>query len=139
MVNEQQLRGRWDEVRGKVRERWGQLTSDEMDEVRGDATQLVGLIERRTGESREAIERYLNELIEQGAEMAGRAAQAAHQAGQQAAAAAERVYSEASRRARESFRRAEELFREHPAGSVATIFTMGVLSGVILAVLASSR
>ena len=52
MVNEQVLSGKWNEISGKIREKWGQLTDDDMQTFHGNATQLVGLIQRKTGEAR---------------------------------------------------------------------------------------
>ncbi len=49
--------GTWDRIKGKAREKWGELTDDEMDEARGNAQQLVGKIKQKTGETADAIER----------------------------------------------------------------------------------
>ena len=68
MVNEQQLRGSWNEIQGQLRTHWGQLTQDDVLAFGGNVDQLVGMIQRKTGDSREAIENFLNHLVEQGAE-----------------------------------------------------------------------
>ncbi|HWO71336.1 MAG TPA: CsbD family protein [Actinomycetota bacterium] len=57
------LRGRWNEVRGRVKEAWGSLTDDDLDRAEGRWDQLVGVIQRRTGETVEDIERRLAELL----------------------------------------------------------------------------
>jgi uncharacterized protein YjbJ (UPF0337 family) len=44
-----------------VRELWGDITDDEMLQVQGNYEQLLGLIQTRTGETREAIEDRLNQ------------------------------------------------------------------------------
>jgi len=51
-VNQQTLEGNWNEIKGKLHERWGQLTQDDLQRARGDVDQLVGLIQRKTGEAR---------------------------------------------------------------------------------------
>jgi uncharacterized protein YjbJ (UPF0337 family) len=135
MVNEQMLQGRWDEVRGKVRQRWGQLTSDEVDQVRGSAEQLVGLIERKTGETRQAIETFLGDLLAEGSEMSARLGEAARQATE----TAQEAYQRTAERARAGYEQAQGFFREHPAGSIATIFALGLVAGVVLGVLSSSE
>ena len=58
-MNQQILVGNWNEIKGKLREKWGQLTDDDFQQIRGDAEQLIGVIQRKTGEAREAIEEYL--------------------------------------------------------------------------------
>ena len=53
--------GRWDQVRGRIRETWGDVTDDDIDSTRGNWDQLVGRIKERTGESADAVERKLRE------------------------------------------------------------------------------
>jgi uncharacterized protein YjbJ (UPF0337 family) len=56
--------GKWDRLRGRVKESWGALTDDELDRTEGRRDQLVGLIKERTGESADVIERKLRELVD---------------------------------------------------------------------------
>jgi uncharacterized protein YjbJ (UPF0337 family) len=58
------MEGKWDRLRGRVKESWGTLTDDDLDRTEGKRDQLVGLIKERTGESAEAIERKLRELVD---------------------------------------------------------------------------
>lgn len=55
--------GRWDQLKGKVKERWGDLTDDDLDVAEGNWDQLVGRIKERTGETAEDIERDLDILV----------------------------------------------------------------------------
>ena len=41
-MNWDQIEGNWKNFKGKVREKWGQLTDDELDQVGGRKDQLVG-------------------------------------------------------------------------------------------------
>jgi len=34
-MNEDMLRGRWKQVRGKIQQKWGELTDDDMDQIEG--------------------------------------------------------------------------------------------------------
>jgi uncharacterized protein YjbJ (UPF0337 family) len=43
------IEGKWKEMRGKVRERWGKLTDDDLDVIAGKRDQLVGIIQQRYG------------------------------------------------------------------------------------------
>ena len=63
-MNQQTLSGQWRQVRGKLQEKWGELTDDELDHVEGNVDQLIGLIQQKTGETREKIEHYLDQLCE---------------------------------------------------------------------------
>ncbi|HEY8489648.1 MAG TPA: CsbD family protein [Dehalococcoidia bacterium] len=51
--------GRWNQVKGKIREAWGNLTDDELEQTKGNRDQLIGKIQEKTGESREKIEERL--------------------------------------------------------------------------------
>ena len=62
MVNQQTLTGKWNEVRGKLKEKWGQLTDDDLRSFNGNVDQLVGRIQQRTGEARETVEEFLDQL-----------------------------------------------------------------------------
>jgi len=57
----QKWTGRWEQLRGRAKEFWGDLTDDDLKRVEGKYDQLVGLIHERTGETREDIERRLAE------------------------------------------------------------------------------
>ena len=61
-INAQELQGQWNNLRGRVKERWGQLTDDDLQIQGGNVDQLVGRIQQRTGEGRESIEKFLNDL-----------------------------------------------------------------------------
>ncbi len=47
--------GRWDQLKGKARQAWGNLTDDDLDVAQGNYEELVGRIKEKTGESEEAI------------------------------------------------------------------------------------
>lgn len=53
--------GRWDQARGKIRETWGDITDQDLDQSKGNWDQLVGKIKEKTGETTEAIEGKLRE------------------------------------------------------------------------------
>lgn len=139
MVNQQTLQGNWNEIKGKLRSHWGQLTNDDVKEFRGDVDQLIGMIERKTGEARTNIEQYLGELTDDAASMVGRAAENVRD---YANYAAERI-QEGSAEATEAFRRgyseAERAIRNRPAQSLALCFGAGVLTGMLLGVMLERR
>ena len=53
--------GRWDQLRGAIKNLWGQITDDDLKKVEGDYDRTVGLIKQRTGEKMESIEKKLND------------------------------------------------------------------------------
>lgn len=57
------LEGKWDQARGRIREAWGSLTDDDLDRTEGKWDQVVGTIKEKTGETAEAVERRLREIL----------------------------------------------------------------------------
>jgi uncharacterized protein YjbJ (UPF0337 family) len=56
------FKGNWNEVKGKIKQRWGDLTDDDLTFQEGKEDELIGRIQRKTGESREEVVRYINSL-----------------------------------------------------------------------------
>jgi len=65
MMNADVLKGRWNQVKGDIRSRWGKLTDDDMMQIQGDTEKLIGKLQERYGMKREQAERDLNEMLNQ--------------------------------------------------------------------------
>lgn len=60
-----QVKGNWNQMKGKVREKWGLLTDDDLEHIAGHKDRLVGKIQERYGEAKwenAQIERELRGL-----------------------------------------------------------------------------
>lgn len=62
-MNEDVLEGKWKQLRGKVREQWGDLTDDEVDQIAGKRDQLVGKIQEKYGYTRDEAERQVDDFL----------------------------------------------------------------------------
>ena len=60
-MNKLQLKGNWNVAKGKLKQKWAKLTDDDLRYVEGSEDELIGRIQKRTGETREAVERALEE------------------------------------------------------------------------------
>ncbi len=58
-------KGRWKQIRGKVKERWGKLTHDEITVINGEIDQLVGKIQEKYGLEKERVEKDVREWYKQ--------------------------------------------------------------------------
>jgi uncharacterized protein YjbJ (UPF0337 family) len=65
MMNADVMKGRWNQVKGDIRSRWGKLTDDDMMQIQGDSEKLIGKLQERYGMKREQAERDLNEMLNQ--------------------------------------------------------------------------
>jgi len=61
-MNKHILEGNWKQLKGKVKERWGKLTDDQLDVIEGKRDQLLGRIQESYGISKEEAERQVNEF-----------------------------------------------------------------------------
>jgi uncharacterized protein YjbJ (UPF0337 family) len=62
-MNTEILKGKWNELKGKVKERWGDLTNDDLDQAEGNRDQLIGRIQQRYGVARDQAERELDDFL----------------------------------------------------------------------------
>ena len=61
-MNWDQVQGKWKQATGKVKEKWGNLTDDDLQFVDGKREQLVGRIQERYGIAKEEAERQVDEF-----------------------------------------------------------------------------
>ena len=59
------LKGKWKQLKGSIQERWGELTDDDVDEVRGEAESLVGKLQEKYGYAKEKAEAEVAEFLEE--------------------------------------------------------------------------
>ena len=57
------LKGKWLQLKGSVREKWGQLTDDDVDKVGGSVERLVGLIQERYGYAKQQAEAEVDSFL----------------------------------------------------------------------------
>ncbi|MND59701.1 hypothetical protein D3C80_509040 [compost metagenome] len=57
IMNKDQADGNWKQFKGKVKEKWGKLTDDDLTVIEGKREQLVGKIQERYGYQKEAAEK----------------------------------------------------------------------------------
>jgi len=53
--------GKWKQIKGKVRQQWGRLTDDQLDEIDGRMEQLVGRVQEAYGLARDEAERQVDD------------------------------------------------------------------------------
>jgi uncharacterized protein YjbJ (UPF0337 family) len=59
-MNRDTLSGQWTQLKGSVREQWGKLTNDDLDQIQGKSEQLVGKLQERYGIARDEAERQID-------------------------------------------------------------------------------
>jgi uncharacterized protein YjbJ (UPF0337 family) len=56
-----EIKGDWNITKGKLKQKWAKLTDDDLQYVEGKSEEMLGRIQKRTGESREAVEKAVKE------------------------------------------------------------------------------
>ena len=61
-----EIKGDWNITKGKLKQKWGSLTDNDLTFTKGAEDELLGRIQKRTGETREAIEKAVHEALSLG-------------------------------------------------------------------------
>jgi uncharacterized protein YjbJ (UPF0337 family) len=64
-MNQDVFEGKWKEMRGQVKEWWGELTDDDLERAGGKADQIIGLLQQKYGYSKEHAEKEFNRRLEE--------------------------------------------------------------------------
>jgi uncharacterized protein YjbJ (UPF0337 family) len=59
-MNWDQMEGKWKQVKGSIKQKWGKLTDDDLDVIAGSRDKLVGRIQERYGIAQDAAEREVD-------------------------------------------------------------------------------
>jgi uncharacterized protein YjbJ (UPF0337 family) len=62
-MNTLELKGNWNVAKGKLKQKYAQLTDDDLGFANGKQDELIGRIQKRTGETKEAVEKALNDCF----------------------------------------------------------------------------
>jgi uncharacterized protein YjbJ (UPF0337 family) len=55
------VEGNWKQMKGKVKEKWGQLTDDDLDVINGRRDQLEGKIQQRYGLAKDQVRKDIDD------------------------------------------------------------------------------
>lgn len=64
-MNEDILKGKWSEVKGEVKKRWGKLTDDELMVISGEKEKLIGALQTKYGYTKEKAEGEYKSFIKE--------------------------------------------------------------------------
>jgi len=142
MLTREELQGSWTSLKGQIRERWGQITDDELQQVHGDAEQFLGLLQRKTGQSRQELEKFVRQSMEKGQSMLDRGQQFAQQAADTARDYAQRAsqsmregYDSMEQGLEEGYEEAQTMVRNRPLESLTAAFGAGLVAGVLVSLM----
>jgi len=62
MMDRLRIKGNWNELKGRIKQKWGDLTDDDLMYEEGKDDELIGKIQKKTGRTQEEIIDYINSL-----------------------------------------------------------------------------
>ena len=60
-MNWDRIEGNWKQFKGTLKEKWGKVTDDELDQIAGKRDMLVGKLQERYGMSKDAADREVSD------------------------------------------------------------------------------
>ncbi|WP_201545595.1 CsbD family protein [Psychrobacter sp. H7-1] len=60
-MNTQTLKGEWNQLKGSVKQKWAELTDDDLTHIEGSRDKLVGRLQERSGRAKEEVEREVDD------------------------------------------------------------------------------
>lgn len=139
MVNQAVLSENWNDIRATLKSKWRQLSDHDLRGFQGSADQLVNMIQKRTGQARNAIENQLEEMIAQGRNVKNQLGEVFQDVAIQAGDYWQEGYENASDRLAGGYREASAFAKENPGAAVAILFGSGLLAGLGIAMLLRRR
>ena len=61
-MNNLQIKGNWNEVKGNLKQKYGELTDDDLAFAEGKEEELLGRLQKKTGKSKEQLIDEINKL-----------------------------------------------------------------------------
>lgn len=61
-MNAQIFKGTWEEIKGKVKQKWADLTDDDLLMLEGKHEEIYGILEKRYGYAKDEVQKMLDEL-----------------------------------------------------------------------------
>jgi uncharacterized protein YjbJ (UPF0337 family) len=61
-MNDLKIKGNWNETKGKLKQKYGELTDDDLAFEEGKEDELVGRLQKKTGKSKDEVRRMISEI-----------------------------------------------------------------------------
>ena len=136
-MNQQTVQGNWDQIKGSLQQKWGQLTNDDLMNVQGSIEQLKGMLIEKTGETREAVSSYLDSIG--GQQMIEQAMASVRQYASNAAEHSQEIADQAVKQMKAGYIQTSRMVQQKPVESLAVCFGVGILTGVVAGLVLRSR
>jgi uncharacterized protein YjbJ (UPF0337 family) len=129
------IEGNWKQMKGRVKERWGKLTDDDLTAIAGRRDQLEGMIQERYGYAKERARREIEDWFHSIESNLAEQIESLRCGIQELSSTVERIAKEqlphARSRATDALADAEEAVKRNPLVVVVIALSLGLLIGVL--------
>lgn len=63
-MNRNEIAGQWKQLKGRAREKWGELTDDDLDKIDGRRERLVGVLQERYGKTEQQASKEADDFFD---------------------------------------------------------------------------
>ena len=63
-MNKDHFKGSWEQFKGELKRQWGKLTDNDLLEVEGDYDKLLGVVQKRYGDQRDEVKRWVDQWFD---------------------------------------------------------------------------
>ncbi len=131
MVTKEEIQGNWNSFLGGVQKKYSEITGDDLASVKGNIQQMAGIIQRKTGQAREEIEKYLQSLTADASGALNHVSEMASSVANKANEGLREGYNYVADKSQEGYESARETVREKPVETLAIAFGIGVVAGLV--------
>jgi len=128
MATKQESMGQWKALTGAVKQKYGQITENELTQLNGSVDQLIGLVQRKSGQTREQIEAFIHECGESCESMVDKVSDYASGATESLQAG----YNAVAEQTKRGYDVSAKAVSSHPFESVGTAFGVGLVAGLLI-------
>lgn len=61
-MNEERVKGNWNEMKGKIKQKWGDITDDDLTYAEGKEDEMWGKLQQKVGKSKDEIKREIDDM-----------------------------------------------------------------------------
>lgn len=62
-MNTDILEGKWKQLKGSVQAKWGEITDDEFEQVKGNRERLIGLVQEKYGKKKDDVRKEVDDYL----------------------------------------------------------------------------
>ncbi len=133
MVNHEELKSHWQEVKDRLQRNWGELSDKQLTQFTGTPSDLIGAIQRTTGASWQEVESFLSAALRECRSASHQMGGLAERYGEQASQFARDGYDQLAAATAQYSKKVAKTVKKRPVESLAIAFGVGiVVSAVVL-------